>query len=130
MEYEKKSFLLIADKTGEIGVISSARIAEIPAENVLLQAEKKDQQIEGAGVAYEEQSYYKTMYGHGEACIDLLRTADGMHLVSADTLNKVMVVRWPNVFDIRSQMLEHARGVRRVAICGDKVASISEAQGT
>jgi len=83
--------LLLADKTGEIGFINNKNINQIAN----LEEVKED-------VKYEDNNYYKTLYGHGEMCLGLEFTADRQHLVSWDTLNKVLVVPWPNVFAHRT----------------------------
>jgi hypothetical protein len=99
MSYQGEHLVLIADKTGEIGLINNKRLAEM--KNI---EETKDEKFEGAGVQYDDQDYYKTMYGHAESCLGLRRAGES-HLLSWCTLNKVMVTTWPNVFNITSQML-------------------------
>jgi hypothetical protein len=119
MSYKGENLVLIADKTGEIGLINNSRLEEITKLE-----EIKEELYEGAGVEYEDQHYYKTMYGHGEVCLGLRRAGEN-HLLSWDTMNKVMVVPWPNVFNITSEMLQHKLDLKYCAVFGDKIASLS-----
>lgn len=53
----------------------------------------------------------------------------GTRLVSWDTLNKVTVTGWPNVFNNDSQLLEHSDAISHVVpLSNDQVASLSGKQ--
>jgi hypothetical protein len=67
--------LLLADKTGEIGFINLASISKIP------HSEEVKESVE-----YEDQPYYKTLYGHQESVLGMLFNKSGSKLISWDTL--------------------------------------------
>lgn len=50
----------------------------------------------------------------------------GKRLVSWDTLNKITITGWPNVFNNESQLLEHNKPITQVC-CNpeDSIASLS-----
>ena len=53
---------------------------------------------------------------------------DGKMIASCDTLKKVNVTNWPNVFNMQSVLLEHTLALQYMCFLGsDKVASLSEA---
>jgi len=109
--------LLLADKTGEIGFINLANYEKMPAPDA---HELKE------SVEYADQPYYKTLYGHQETCLGLRFLSSGKRLVSWDTLNKITVTGWPNVFNFDSQLLEHKSEVTHVcALEEDEICSIS-----
>jgi hypothetical protein len=80
--------LLLADKTGEIGFINLKNFETIPEPSEVKES-----------VEYIDVPYYKTLYGHQEAVVGLKYMRSGTRLVSWDTLNKVTVTGWPNVFN-------------------------------
>ena len=54
-------------------------------------------------------------------------TDDQKYLVSCDTLKKVNVANFPNVFNLQSVLLEHTQELRDMCTIGnDRVASISD----
>lgn len=107
--------LLLSDKTGEIGFINLANIDKIPPTEEVKES-----------VEYEDQPYYKSLYGHQEAVLGMVYNKSGSKLISWDTLNKVVVTRWPNVFNVESQMLEHTTQITNVcSLADDRIASLS-----
>ena len=53
---------------------------------------------------------------------------DNRFIASCDTLKKINVVTWPNVFNMQSVMLEHALAIHYMCFVGpETVASLSEA---
>ena len=90
--------LLIADKMGEIGFINIANVSRLPNEQQI-EEEKKDLP-EGALPEFEENGVYKTLYGHQETCLGIELSADNNFVASCDTLKKVNVTNWPNVFNM------------------------------
>jgi len=56
----------------------------------------------------------------------------GDQIVSADTLKKVCVTNFPNVFDLQSVLLEHTKPLIQFIIMGSsgKVASLSEMEAS
>lgn len=106
--------VLLADKTGEIGFINDNNVPSIPK----LEDVKEDAE-------YEDQKYYKTVYGHQETVLGMRFNKDRNLIASWDTLKKVIVVGWPNVFDHRSQLLEHENAIQACCFFGSQIASIS-----
>ena len=101
--------LLLADKMGEIGFINIQNIANLPGEDAI-EEEKKDLP-EGELPQYVENGVYKTLYGHQETCLGMEQSPCEKYIASCDTLKKVNVVNWPNVFDLQSVLLEHAHPI-------------------
>lgn len=113
------SGVLLADKTGEIGFINDKNVTIIPKPE-----EIKEDALHG--VEYETLTYYKTLYGHQETVLGMRFNKDNNLIVSWDTLNKVVVVGWPNVFEHKSQLLEHQNRIQLCCFVGNlQVASIS-----
>jgi WD40 repeat protein len=119
--------LLIADKTGEIGFINLNNLNKLPVLKLDLAEESKDPQHLPQ---FEEDGVYKTLYGHQESCLGLAFTDDGSRLVSCDTLKKINVTHFPNVFNLQSVFLEHSRPISMFVVANEKVASLSEHEGT
>lgn len=105
----------MADRTGEIGFINVKYV-----EQMQLPRDVKE------SVEFEEQPYYRTLYGHQECCLGLKFSSSGKRIVSWDTLKKVVVTNWPNVFNIESQLLEHTEAISLVVpLKDDSFASLS-----
>lgn len=125
--------MLIADKTGEIGFINLSNLAKLPDLTNLEELGKDEEtkeQKEPNLPAFEEDGVYKTMYGHQESCLGLQFTDDGKYIASCDTLKKVNVTCFPNVFNLQSVFLEHTRPISQFTVMGaDSVASLSEHDG-
>jgi len=85
--------LLIADKTGEIGYINLANLSKLP--QIAPVEETKEHQPQ-----FEEDGVYKTLYGHQEICLGMQVSDDGKHITSCDTLKKINVTCFPNVFNL------------------------------
>lgn len=53
---------------------------------------------------------------------------DSNYIASCDTLKKINVVTWPNVFNMQSVMLEHTLAIHYMCMngSGDTIASLSE----
>lgn len=52
---------------------------------------------------------------------------DSRLIASCDTLKKVNVANWPNVFNLQSVLLEHTKPITYMCFLGtDKIASVSE----
>ena len=53
---------------------------------------------------------------------------DSGYIASCDTLKKINVVTWPNVFNLQSVLLEHSLPIQNMCMVGnDTIASLSEA---
>lgn len=101
--------MLISDKTGEIGFINLANLAKLP----LLPEETKEHQPE-----FVEDGVYKTLYGHQESCLGMQLSDCGTQIASADTLKKVNVASFPNVFNLQSVFLEHTKALVSFVLAG------------
>ena len=56
---------------------------------------------------------------------------DLSYVASCDTLKKINVVNWPNVFNLQSVLLEHTLAIQHMCLVGNAaVASISEPNET
>ena len=99
--------LLVSDKMGEIGFINVANIGRLPAGNAIEEERKEQALPDGELPEFQENGVYKTLYGHQETCLGLEVSPDGKYVGSCDTLKKVNVTNWPNVFDMQSVLLEH-----------------------
>lgn len=54
-------------------------------------------------------------------------TPDQKFLVSCDTMKKVNVANFPNVFNLQSVLLEHSHEIRDMRVLGlDRLATLSE----
>ena len=83
---------------------------------------------EGELPPFEESDVYKTLYGHQETCLGMEVSSDSKYVASCDTLKKINVVTWPNVFNLQSVMLEHTLPIHYMCFVGPQIiASLSEA---
>ena len=110
--------LLIADKMGEIGFINIANIDRLPSEQAVEEEKKALELPEGELPPFEESDVYKTLYGHQETCLGLELSNDFQLIASCDTLKKINVVTWPNVFNLKSVMLEHTLPIYYMCFVG------------
>lgn len=67
--------MLLADKTGEIGFINLANFEKIPFTEEVKES-----------VEYDEQTYYKSLYGHQETVLGMQFSKSGTKLISWDSL--------------------------------------------
>lgn len=104
MQFAGVTGLLIADKTGEIGFINLANLSKLPEQAVLEETKEHMPQFEEDGV-------YKTLYGHQESCLGMQLSDNGKLIASCDTLKKINVTGFPNVFDLQSVFLEHTKPI-------------------
>lgn len=132
MELKKACFnqikgLLIADKMGEVGFINMANVDKLPSQQAIQEECKELNLPEGELPPFVENNVYKTLYGHQESCMGLELSNDSRFVASCDTLNKINVAPWPNVFNLQSVMLEHTLAIRYMCLIGSElVASLSE----
>jgi len=85
----------------------------------------------GENEAYEENGVYKTLFGHQEVCLGMELTDDFKFIASCDTLKKLTVSTFPNVFNLQSVLLEHDFEIIQMATLGnDKVATLGASDGT
>lgn len=74
---------------------------------------------------------YKTLYGHQETCLGLELSNDSRYVASCDTLKKINVANWPNVFNMQSVLLEHTLPLSYFCFIGSQaMASLSEGHAT
>ena len=58
-------------------------------------------------------------------------SSDSRLIASCDTLKKVNIANWPNVFNMQSVMLEHTKPISYMCLLATtKVASLSEPDAT
>ena len=75
--------LIIGDKVGEMHFLNIDNLDKLPKEEV-------------------ESNVAKLLYGHQQSITSIQRSMCGQYLISTDTLNKVVVNQFPNVFNIQS----------------------------
>ena len=75
--------LIIGDKVGEMHFLNIDNLEKLPKEEV-------------------ESNVAKLLYGHQQSITSIQRSMCGQYLISTDTLNKVVVNQFPNVFNIQS----------------------------
>lgn len=109
---------MIADKMGEIGFINIANIGRLPSEQAIEEEKKALELPEGELPPFEESDVYKTLYGHQETCLGMELSNDSKYVASCDTLKKINVVTWPNVFNLQSVMLEHTLPIHYMCFVG------------
>ena len=68
----------------------------------------------------------KLIYGHMQTCTSLVRSPCGNYLVSTDTMNKVVVNNFPNMFNIQSVSTDQRSTLRDLCIFENKFATISQ----
>lgn len=119
--------LLLADKMGEIGFINLSNVSLLPGEGAVEEESKALELAEGELPPFEDKGVYKTLYGHQETCLGMQLSDDSRLIASCDTLKKVNVANWPNVFNLQSVLLEHTKPITYMCFLGtDKIASVSE----
>jgi hypothetical protein len=83
--------LLIGDKVGEIYFLNVQNLEKLPLDTVDVPGRNQDEAENHDFVA-------KVLYGHQQTVTGLQRCRE--YLISVDTLNKVVVNNFPNVFDL------------------------------
>ena len=81
--------LLVSDKVGEVHYINLNNLKE---KGHIIKADDK---------------YDKILFGHQQECLGLLKSQDSSSLASFDTLNRVRVCEFPNVFSTKQIILQH-----------------------
>ena len=66
----------------------------------------------------------KLIYGHQETCTAMMRSLCGKYLISLDTLNKVVVNNFPNMFNIHVVSTDQRTSINDVCLFKDKVATV------
>jgi len=112
---------------GEIGFININNVSRLPSQDAIEEECKELGLPEGELPAFEDNGVYKTLYGHQETCLHMEVSNDSRYIASCDTLKKINVVTWPNVFNMQSVCLEHSLPIQYMCMVGSEVvASISE----
>ena len=83
--------VMIADKVGEVHFVNMNNFRE-----------------KGASVGCDDRQY-KTLFGHQQECVGMKISMDENCLASFDTLNRIRISDFPNVFNIAYVILEHTR---------------------
>ena len=114
---------------GEIGFINFQKVGQLPSEDQFEEEKKALDLADGELPQFEDLGIYKTLYGHQESCLGFEISNDSKIIASCDTLKKINVVTWPNVFNMQSVMLQHDKGIHYMCLdgSGNLVASVSEA---
>ena len=103
---------------GEIGFINMANLNRLPSEQAMEEEIKAANLPEGELPPFEESDVYKTLYGHQETCLGMELSSNSQYIASCDTLKKINVVTWPNVFNLQSVMLEHTLPIHYMCFVG------------
>jgi len=96
--------VLIADKVGEVYFLNLDNLEKLP---------KDPETIPGKNEAPESYDYVaKLVYGHQQTCTFLNTSSCGRFLISVDTLNKVIVNNFPNMFNLQSVSTEQQSEIK------------------
>ena len=103
MKNEKKedqpiSGVLIADKVGEIYFLNLDNLHKLPEDPESIPGKNE------AGDSYDFVA--KVVYGHQQTCTFLNASTCGRYTISVDTLNKVIVNNFPNMYNLQSVSTE------------------------
>ena len=103
--------LVIGDKVGEIYFLNVDNFEKLPQEEV-------------------ESEVAKLLYGHQQSVTTIQRSYCGRFLVTTDTLNKVVVNNFPNVFNIQSVNTDQEKNqLKDICLLNeDLVATVSAAE--
>ena len=103
--------LVIGDKVGETYFLNVQNLDKLPKETI-------------------ESEVAKLLYGHQQTVTTIQKSYCGRFLVSTDTLNKVVVNNFPNVFNIQSVNTDQEKNtLKDVCLLNeDLVATISSAE--
>lgn len=85
--------IVIADKVGEIYFLNLKNLDKLPKFGEEEPNKKEDEDDDTQKVA-------KLLYGCQQSCTGIFMSLCGRYLISTDTLNKVTVNNFPNVFNI------------------------------
>lgn len=92
---------LVSDRVGEVKFIS--------LEKLLGEGIKAMPDLNGNDAEDREDEIPKTLFGQQQETIALALSPNGKTLIAVDTLNRVRVSEWPNVFSIRHMIVQHKK---------------------
>lgn len=95
--------VLVSDRVGEVKFISLDKLAE---DGVKPQPDVNGLQTEENE---REDEVPKTLFGQQQETLALGVSDDGKTLVAIDTLNRIRISEFPNVFSIRHMILQHKK---------------------
>ena len=110
--------LLIADKVGEIHFLNIKNLPQL-AEDPSTVPSRNDPAADAFNYVA------KLIYGHMQTCTSLQSTPCGKYVVSTDTMNKVVINNFPNMFNIQSVNTDQQSTLEDLCLFGDKIATIS-----
>lgn len=93
--------VLISDRVGEVKFIS--------IDKLLQDGPRAMPDLNGNDQEDREEEVPKTLFGQQQETVALGMSPDGKTLIAIDTLNRVRVSEWPNVFSIRHMIVQHKK---------------------
>mmetsp|Transcript_10335 Transcript_10335/g.15860 ORF Transcript_10335/g.15860 Transcript_10335/m.15860 type:complete len:246 (+) Transcript_10335:196-933(+) len=108
--------LLIADKVGEVYFLNINNLPRLAANPDDVPGRNQEEADTYDFVA-------KLVYGHQQTCIHLARSSCGRYTFSVDTLNKIIVNNFPNMFNLQSVSTEHQSEIKDLLQLGPNIVS-------
>jgi len=93
--------VVTCDKVGEVKFIGIDRLIEEGVKQQIVQSAQGEENDNDESV--------KVLFGHYQETLAVAVTPDGKTLIAIDTLNRVRVSDFPNVFNIRHMILQHKK---------------------
>ena len=99
---------MVADKVGEIYFLNLNNLDRLPKDVDAVPGRNQDQE--------DVDQVAQLLYGHQQTCTALFPSLCNRFLVSVDTLNKVIVNNWPNVFNQQSVNCDQKADLKDVCL--------------
>ena len=92
---------MIGDKVGEVQYLAYDKLRAEGIKQLVVQPPNTEEN------EHEESS--RVLFGQQQETLGLGLTRDGSTLIAIDTLNRIRISDFPNVFNIRHMILEHKK---------------------
>jgi hypothetical protein len=91
--------VLVSDRVGEVKFVS--------VEKLLGDGLKPMPNLNGKDAEEREDEVLRTLFGQQQETVAIAISSEGRTLIAIDTLNRIRISEWPNVFSIRHMILQH-----------------------
>lgn len=94
------------------GVLTSDRVGEvkfISLDKLIADGVKAMPDLNGAEQEEREDEVPKTLFGQQQETVAIGVSPDGKTFIAIDTLNRIRISEWPNVFSIRHMIVQHKK---------------------
>ena len=110
--------IIIGDKVGEIYFLNMANLDKLP----------KYAEVEGAATIKQEneENVVKLLYGMQQTVTGVGLSSCNRYMLSFDTLNKVVVNNFPNVFEIQTVNTNHQEEIKAYCQVQDCLVTVSQ----